>query len=484
MSRGRQSAGAWRRVAAAAGAVTIAMVACVAVSARVSAVHAEPAAHYDPAEGTSPLDLQGARFGQIANGDLSLVIRTQQPWQTTALDPRAGHDLCVSLRRDLASAPAGRICVVANAKLSSGVSLRYTVLDHAGRQLGIRPLSATVRRPTMTTVSTEFSPSLLQLVPGTYRWQVSSLFAGVLDQLPNKGELSLRIAISTAPEASLRCFGAAARSPTHRCDNPKLQHAVVPTPDDAALSDNSPCVARDASGLLDPCEFGVASDDARATIALVGDSHASQWRAALELVAQAKRWHGISITRSGCPFSRTTTKIEPPSRRAACVRWNAQVPKWFAHHPEIHTVFVSDHAADAVVIPAGSTDRRARVAGFKAAWNALPATVKRIVVIRDTPVAGYGALDCVRGALAKHRNPGSACARPRAVALKTDASVIAARSMSPRVRVVDLTPFMCSATQCFPVVGGALVDKDQEHFTDVFAYTLGPYLQRAIDHLN
>ena len=54
---------------------------------------------------------------------------------------------------------------------------------------------------------------------------------------------------------------------------------------------------------------------------------------------------------------------------------------------------------------------------------------------------------------------------------------------SPRVRLVNLTPFMCDRAKCYPVVGGALVHKDGGHITQVFSRSLGPYLGRYVDRL-
>jgi hypothetical protein len=51
---------------------------------------------------------------------------------------------------------------------------------------------------------------------------------------------------------------------------------------------------------------------------------------------------------------------------------------------------------------------------------------------------------------------------------------------SPRVRVLDLTPFFCDARRCYPVIGGVLVYKDSTHLTGLYARTLGPYLERAV----
>jgi hypothetical protein len=46
--------------------------------------------------------------------------------------------------------------------------------------------------------------------------------------------------------------------------------------------------------------------------------------------------------------------------------------------------------------------------------------------------------------------------------------------------VIDMTRYMCDARWCRPVIGGALVYKDDNHLTEVFARTLGPYLAQAM----
>ena len=51
---------------------------------------------------------------------------------------------------------------------------------------------------------------------------------------------------------------------------------------------------------------------------------------------------------------------------------------------------------------------------------------------------------------------------------------------SVRIHTVDLTDLMCDASLCYPVIGGALVFRDQSHMTPTFARTLGPYLDHAI----
>ncbi len=75
---------------------------------------------------------------------------------------------------------------------------------------------------------------------------------------------------------------------------------MTPTPSAAPLTPNAPCRLTRAAELVSPCFFGA---DARAGVALIGDSHAEHWRGAIEVVAQRLRWRGVSIIRSSCPFN-------------------------------------------------------------------------------------------------------------------------------------------------------------------------------------
>ncbi|MDX6718625.1 MAG: hypothetical protein QOJ63_879 [Solirubrobacteraceae bacterium] len=85
---------------------------------------------------------------------------------------------------------------------------------------------------------------------------------------------------------------------------------------------------------------------------------------------------------------------------------------------------------------------------------------------------------------ARRRNPAVRCARPRRGALLPDLAAVAAeQTNSDRVKLIDLTPFMCDDDECFPVVGGALVIRDVGHLTRSFSATLGPFLGRAIARL-
>jgi hypothetical protein len=145
-------------------------------------------------------------------------------------------------------------------------------------------------------------------------------------------------------------------------------------------------------------------------------------------------------------------------------------------------VFVSDSAIMPVKSRPDASEFATKVAGYRAAWSALPRSVRHVIVIRDTPDDAVHTPTCVNRAIARRVPAGPACARPRRYALPPDPAAVAASQLpSRRFSLVDLTDFMCDSALCYPVVGGVLVHRDLDHLTRLFSMTLGPYLLRAVD---
>lgn len=292
---------------------------------------------------------------------------------------------------------------------------------------------------------------------------------------------------SAQPAKTPACFGAASRDPQRPCFNHALVHRVTPTPDDAVIEPNSACKPVSYRARPFVCAFGVPQDSPfapTATVALLGDSHAVHWRAALEPVARARFWSGLSITRSSCPYSSTPPNLGDRGVERNCAKWNRQVPKWFKRHKEVSTVFISEHTQVRVKAPKGVSPFEAKVRGYMRKWRALPSTVKNVVVIHDTPRVTSNTAPCVARALSRHRNGGPACAVPRRFALEKDPAVEAVRRLkSSRYRAIDMTEFFCTSRYCLPVIGGVLVYKDVSHFTRAYGETLAPYLEREVEAL-
>jgi hypothetical protein len=246
---------------------------------------------------------------------------------------------------------------------------------------------------------------------------------------------------------------------------------VVPTPVEVRGRWNSRC--RRIERLA--CSFGVPSAEAREHVALLGDSHAAHWRAALAVVARRRGWAGLSVTRTSCAFSTVAPDLPEP-KRSRCASWNRAVPGWFARHPEVTTVFVSQ-------ISGGDAFGEHR-AGYAAAWRRLPRSVKRIVVLRDPPASSWQTPACIERAMARRADAGRRCAQARRAHLLPDPAAAAARAdRDRRTAVVDLTPVFCGQRTCLPVIGGVLVHKDAHHLTRTFSRTLGPLLDAALDRV-
>ena len=290
---------------------------------------------------------------------------------------------------------------------------------------------------------------------------------------------------STGEHPAPACFGAASHDPAKPCENPSLRSEVIPSPRHARGARNAPCRIIESRGALRVCEFGAPASQARATIALLGDSHAAHWRAALDVVADAQSWRGLSLTLSGCPYS-AITRVLREGLREDCVHRNRAVPTWLAEHPQIHTVFVSELSGAQWALPRDSGEPfTAESDAYIRAWQRLPASVHRVVVLRDTPKALPRTASCIERVAAADRDPGTACAVPRSQALDPDAAVdAAARLGAPRFTTIDMTRYFCDDSSCEPVIGGALVQKDLHHLSRVFVRTLGPYLLDAVRRLN
>ena len=277
------------------------------------------------------------------------------------------------------------------------------------------------------------------------------------------------------------CLGAAARDPRNQpCVNPKLRNVVIPSPGSVKFDEGGKGENRNRNVCIDGlkeedglsvCGLGVKRSKAKRQAALIGDSHAAQWRPAFSVLGKERDWYIASMTESGCDFT-TVTRMRNPQDPEACAQWKRDIPKWLKAHPEVSTVFFSQLA----------TGDPSEVASYKKAWAGLPSTVKQVVVIRDNPRTTDTSLDCIERAIDRGRPAGVACANPRSEADRTDSAAVAADELGgDRFRTVDLTDFYCDRTRCYPVIGGVLVYADGNHQSPQWNQTLAPFLLRAVE---
>lgn len=285
-----------------------------------------------------------------------------------------------------------------------------------------------------------------------------------------------------AAQSKPRCVGAAAMDALRPCLD--RTRSVEPAPGAVARVPFPYC--QPVRDQRDPevCTFGTRAARARAHVALIGDSHALHWRAALDPVARVKRWHGHSITAPACFYSEAVFVL-PGGLREPCVPWFESVRSWLASNPDVSTIFVSQNAPTPVEVGPGETVPGVKSAGFQRAWRALPANVRNVVVIRDTPRISADTFGCIRRVMrADTQRAKLACSLPRSRALPDDPALAAVAALrSRRYRAIDMTDFFCGSRRCYPVIGGILVNRDVDHINPIYARTLGPYLLRAIRRL-
>jgi len=288
-------------------------------------------------------------------------------------------------------------------------------------------------------------------------------------------------AVSVAPTP---CFGAVTRAADARCAGAVSGTKVVPTPAVAAQIPNAPCNSAHAEGVLYICSFGVPAQEARRTVALIGDSHAAMWRATLAPIARAERWHGISIVHPGCPFNALVREIGGAQRDASCGTWQKAILPWLDRNPQVSVLFLGGLSNSPFIHPVDEPNFPAVVAGYQRVWRQLPANIKHVVVMRDTPRYGPGSLTCINRAIIARVNAGMTCAVPRPIAEPPDPQVVAAIAMhTSRFESIDVNNEICGPNYCYPVVGGALVLKDLTHMTRTFARTLAPEVMSELQTL-
>ena len=197
-------------------------------------------------------------------------------------------------------------------------------------------------------------------------------------------------------------------------------------------------------------------------VVLFGDSHALQWRGALQRVADDLGWRLYFLTKSACPVARIRLHASD------CAEWRKRaITKIEAIRPAI--IVTSEHNTYKV---AGATsdadgDRQWR-AGLTATLKRLAGVTSNVVLLGDSPT-WIDATEC----LPQHLGDIAACAKRRGAATRrhrlTDDR---AAAKSAGVRYASTFPLTCPYDPCPPVIDQLLVAYDTGHMTVAFSRTL------------
>jgi len=289
-----------------------------------------------------------------------------------------------------------------------------------------------------------------------------------------KRELAIRIG-----DVGQACFGAAARLDP-KCASKPEPGDFVPSLLTVADDDNYPC--EQAAKAADPlrCEGGVPLAEASTSVALVGNSHGMQLRGFLSTAAKDRKWHVYDFSITGCAANFAIQQSLKGDDISRCVDHNHAVIAWLKKHPEVSILFVNNSTSQ--YVPEGGLDPAATATqGYLDYWDALPKTVKHVVVVRDHPQMPKDFLECLSTRSGSAREKSEACKSPRSKAIHEDTAVDADKRYARDARVIDMSDAYCDAHFCYPIIGGVLVYRNFGHVTGIWQRSLAPFIEKRLD---
>lgn len=281
-------------------------------------------------------------------------------------------------------------------------------------------------------------------------------------------------------KSGLDCLGAASRAPDGiACVNPDLAKLLLPSVDLASKDSPTQLLPKSCQGtkasesVPKPCNLTGKNSDIK--IALIGDSHSAQFMAPLQSLATKNNWQVVSYSKGGCPLS-YAERTHDSVLKAACKKWvKAAVKQLTTQGFDLvvtSQVSGTEWASGKVKPATYSQD------GLVKMWKELNSASVPVLVIKDNPRPIKASVLCIN----KNKFDNfAACQNPKKTAMLADPQPSAvAKLNSPMTRLVDFTNVYCDSSKCDAVIGGVIVNRDENHLTNTFSLTLAPYIESEI----
>lgn len=226
------------------------------------------------------------------------------------------------------------------------------------------------------------------------------------------------------------------------------------------------------------------TENPKLRIAVVGDSHATAWLPALEVMAKQRHWQLETHIRSGCSPSLASLKqaeqLSGQAERLCTESIRALGPK-----------LANDKSLDAVIVAAQGNKRQwvssagyeftdPKTEGFTALWESWTQRGKKVVVLQEVPRLGN---KNVPTCVATNPEDPQACSvtREKGLSIRHNLHKALESKTAPKGIVhADLTNSICSADRCFAVLGSLITYYDQSHLSHDFARSLAPELGKQL----
>ena len=283
------------------------------------------------------------------------------------------------------------------------------------------------------------------------------------------------------------CYGPGALAPANNCGPVTGTETPSPGPALVAKQNTDPlykgCQAGIAGDDFVSCDFGASAEKAEATVAIVGDSHATAWFPAMEQLATSRNWHVKTYTKGSCPAT-AARRILPSEKnddnQRSCLEWNRKVNDALASDKSISTVFTASYStAYSFASAEGRPLQDPAVDGFQETWRGWMAAGKQVVAFDDVPRTNG---EYVPTCLAKNPDNALACATPRAKAYPANTAIgrAGAAMTGEGVKQLSLRDQFCDSKLCYPVVGSVIVFRDYSHISAEYAKALVPFISKQL----
>jgi hypothetical protein len=194
----------------------------------------------------------------------------------------------------------------------------------------------------------------------------------------------------------------------------------------------------------------------------------------LELAKQ-NNWQVISYSKGGCPLS-YAERTHDAVLTKACKKWVKAAVKQLTTtgFDLVVTSQVSgtEWASGKVKQATYSRD------GLVKIWKEINSAGVPVLVMKDNPRPIKASLLCIKKN--KYENF-VACQNTKKAAMLADPQPAAVKLLnSPLTQLVDFTDVYCDELKCDAVIGGVIVNRDENHLTNTFSRTLAPYIEVEI----
>jgi len=246
---------------------------------------------------------------------------------------------------------------------------------------------------------------------------------------------------------------------------------------DLGTAYTSGCQQYFAVSVRSDCIFG--DPDGHHTMALWGDSHASQWFAALDQIARERNWRLVVLTQGGCPVIDVMTFNRQAGQTFThCRPWRASVREYLRAE-RVDLVVLSQYYALLAADGQGAVPASAWSEHLPSLLDSLRSDGIEPVIMGDSPDPSEATPAC----LAANRFAISVCNPGRGVRadrLQKVTSTITEVIMPREIGLIRPDRWLCVGDQCPVVVGNLLVYRDEHHLSDTIVRWLAPALREVL----